>query len=669
MTRLVRLVVLAVAAGGLVAVPTRATAPPPTAPPPGAGTAVPVDSPVAGVVVTGQDLRITPGQRLHLELELRGDVQPTDTVYVDVAPILRRLDLQTVTDLDPTDSVSVDVATLGGAGARRTLDVPTEVLTAHDSTLTFDTPGLYAVRVALADQPLPSVTFVEVAGPSAATGALPVALVAGSAGGVTVDPDGTAHLDTEATRSIDSLTTALAACPAPMSVHLPAGVVEALGADEPRRRALAGALAGREVFSEPLLPLDASTAAATHQQEIFTTWLREGEDRANATLQLSTRRVVTLVDRPLSEPGAIMRRDLGSRLLLFTPAAFDVLPGTPGVFLDPTRVVAVGFASGTVLDATVPDRAIATILGSPSAPWSSPATTAASIVAQLLATRADLLASGADLTGRGVVVGTASLGVPPVAVLAELCRLVAATPELSPSRLGDLAGRLDPMTTGGDPLMVHLPATVSPLAARRTPAGDLRRQIAAVASMLPATDSRPAVWQHRLDVLPTTALDEHAAASLAASVQDDLADVLRAVVPPAPFNATLGGRSATLRLTIANTSDTPLRIRLHLSAGAAKVVFPDNDQIVELRPRSTTQVPAQIEARSNGRIPVLAELQTPQGDVVVGQPVPLTFTVNGLPGLGYLLSGAAGLILVTWWVRHHRRATSARRAGATLPGS
>ena len=58
------------------------------------------------------------------------------------------------------------------------------------------------------------------------------------------------------------------------------------------------------------------------------------------------------------------------------------------------------------------------------------------------------------------------------------------------------------------------------------------------------------------------------------------------------------------------------------------------------------------------------EVFTPLGDVHLAPPVPLTASVNALSGLGNLVTGAALLVLLTWWGRHVRTVRRRRRTAA-----
>lgn len=79
-----------------------------------------------------------------------------------------------------------------------------------------------------------------------------------------------------------------------------------------------------------------------------------------------------------------------------------------------------------------------------------------------------------------------------------------------------------------------------------------------------------------------------------------------------------------------------------------------------------------MEARSNGRFPVTLDVFPPLGDVRLGTPIPLTANVRGLSGLGNLVTGAALLVLLSWWFRHlqrNRRRRQSAKASDRHPSS
>jgi hypothetical protein len=113
-------------------------------------------------------------------------------------------------------------------------------------------------------------------------------------------------------------------------------------------------------------------------------------------------------------------------------------------------------------------------------------------------------------------------------------------------------------------------------------------------------------------------------------------------------------------ITLRNNADIPLTVVVRLSS--SKLLFPDGDQTVELPPNAFKEVRIAIEARSNGDFPVTLNVLTPLGKVAITDPVALTASIKALSGVGILLTGAALLILLTWWVRHFRRNRRGRHA-------
>ena len=58
---------------------------------------------------------------------------------------------------------------------------------------------------------------------------------------------------------------------------------------------------------------------------------------------------------------------------------------------------------------------------------------------------------------------------------------------------------------------------------------------------------------------------------------------------------------------------------------------------------------------------------TPSGSVI-GEPIVLTARVNALSGLGQLLTGAALVVLATWWFSHFRRKRRQRHSAPSRNG-
>ena len=76
-----------------------------------------------------------------------------------------------------------------------------------------------------------------------------------------------------------------------------------------------------QVLAEPQWPLDPSAAAAAGQGSLYTSWLRDGQDRLTSLglgPAIVTRSTI-FVDQPISVAGASLRRDQGAGLMVMTP--------------------------------------------------------------------------------------------------------------------------------------------------------------------------------------------------------------------------------------------------------------------------------------------------------------------------------------------------------------
>ena len=130
------------------------------------------------------------------------------------------------------------------------------------------------------------------------------------------------------------------------------------------------------------------------------------------------------------------------------------------------------------------------------------------------------------------------------------------------------------------------------------------------------------------------------------------------------------GRTGTLRLKLRNNADFPVSVRVRLGAASNKLTFPPEDAPRAGSRTTTTELKFEIKARSNGRFPVYLHAARPDDTGPnrrtrctsrPGSPPP----VYALSGLGNLVTGAALLILLSWWVHHIR---SSRRRKATEAG-
>lgn len=482
---------------------------------------------------------------------------------------------------------------------------------------------------------------------------LTVAMVMATHQPVVLDDNTNVVLDDATMAELTQLADVLEATSIPIAVRVPPALLAALPSAGPDGEALAQRLQGllphTELLSAPSLPLDPSLAAAAGQQALYTQWLRDGEDVLTRQGKTLTTRSIAIVDEPISQAGGALLRDLGARLLVLPVDWYDGLPDTLGGFTDTTQLVQVEVAPGVTVDATVVDRAIDNTLVRPT---STPVLTAILTTADLLAAR-EHIADGGDPARHGITLATPDLSVPPTETVRAITALIDTTPGLRPTTLKDLVGSTDQLLVDGTEAIVHPPEQVPGSIADRVATSDsLALEAASTLSMLPDGDPRPGTWTRLAGILPTSALTDQQVSTIAADLRGQYASIRNAVQLPAGFSFTLTGRKSVVPVKLHNTSDTPLKVRVLMSS--PKLLFPDPPQVVTLQPNEYTEIKIPIEARSNGRFPVSLEVFTPAGDVMLGQPVPLTASVNAISGLGNLVTGALLLVLLTWWVRYVR---------------
>jgi hypothetical protein len=346
-----------------------------------------------------------------------------------------------------------------------------------------------------------------------------------------------------------------------------------------------------------------------------------------------------------------MLRDLGARMLVMPPSLYDLLPHTLGGFTDSTQLVQIAVSNDVTVDAAVIDRFAQQTL---SQSTTTPQLTSIYAVADLLAARQQIADDGSDPRRHGITLATPDLGLPSPDLIKPFTTLLASTPGLRPTTLDDLSVRTDQLLNNGKPVVVGLPIDVAgDMAPRMNLTNQLALESASTSSMLPASDRRIGEWKHLVTYLPTGSIDDAQATRIADQMHADMLTVRNAVIPPTGFSFNLTGGKGAVPVSIRNNSTIPLTVRVRMSS--SKLIFPKGDQTVTLAPGTFTEVRVPMEARSNGRFPVTLDVFTPFGDANLGTQVPLTANVRGLSGLGNLVTGAALLVLLSWWFRHVQR--------------
>lgn len=557
------------------------------------------------------------------------------------------------------DAIDVDPAGVVTDEGTTTVTVPTETTHRTSSALQFPQPGLYPVVVDVrdGDQVMAELlTFVDLlaADTSDDPGSLNVSVVA-SVSAPPVIPGSTSS--TLLAQTLQALAD-LSAFPVkvPVAVAISPELLDRVGATT--RDSLRTLLSTNVVLSRPRIPLDPSAAVAAGKQALFTRLLREGEDEVTALGEtIASDRSLWLSSSQLTTGGAVLLRDLGTRLLVLPPSEYAAASGSIGAFTDTTQFVQTKLPDGTTVPTMVIDPILATRLRDQSGSLEQ---AAMYIAADLVAIRDQIASIESPVEGHTMIIGLDTGGVPNPTLLARVQELTAPTEAVRFVGLDRALRSTSTMMVGGAPLEIVLPLK-SPLdvSARLNTLDALAAQASSLASMLIADDGRATRWSTTIDVLSSTSLTPVEVYTTATALSAEFQTIIGAVIPRPAYAFTLTGRRTTIRIPIENTGDEPLRVLLRLSA--TKLTFPRGDMVVLLDPREITDVEIPVVARSNGNSAVTLEILTPDGSRQVAETLFLKARVRALTGLAQMLTGGGLLALFAWWVHHLRSTKRSRR--------
>jgi hypothetical protein len=567
-----------------------------------------------------------------------------------------------VTNVSSRATVPVTLTTDGDQTAF-TLSIPTSTSPDDQGALVLQRDGVYPITVQLLIDGTPVATadtFIDRL-PATRTdgGSMHVAVVADVA-----DP-GPAPTTTQlaaARTELQAIAQSATALAGTMTLRVPPVVMRHVMTDDPGLLStLRTALGSTEVLSLPAPTLDPSSAAAADLQDTFASSLGAGEDILGKVLPASLpQRSAWLIDGSISSSGAAMLRDpLGFDLLVFDHTVYDGLEGGIGGYHDRSlsfdvdvggRASLPGFvisASSHWLDRDQLDRDALT-----------PTDGAVRLMSELVVARNSL---GVE-RHRSVVLALPPGVAPDPEVAAALASFVGETPNFSLARLASLPASTDTMSVPGrGPEHVRLPAVAGPDLSERARRVTLTRLAAAsAASVLVGEQTQLDEWNASLDALLSTRVSDRTADAELDRVSAEARSTYSAVEAPRPFTFTLTGRRSTLRLNLRNTGTRDLHVIVRPSS--PKLRFPEGDESVVLRAGAITEVLIPVQAQTNGTSAIGIQIVTPFGNQTVQGPVVLTARVNALSGLGQVVTGAAILVLLSWWYGHFRRRRRVRRA-------
>ena len=253
---------------------------------------------------------------------------------------------------------------------------------------------------------------------------------------------------------------------------------------------------------------------------------------------------------------------------------------------------------------------------------------------------------------RGVVVAGSKHWSPSTASLNAVSAGLLSNPLLKSVSIADIFSTIPAERAGGRPL-VHRLAPVDTTSVPLPAASLIKTQQRLVAFTSFAGPGEPAnvALQNLLLAPNPTASRSANAAQLAASNQQMDAFIAK-VGTPISRTLTLTSRRAEVPMSFQNDTGRPLTVRLLLESD--RLTFPGgSDRVIDLAPNNTT-LQVTIISRSPGTFPLTLSVESVDGGIVIER-TRITVRSSVVSGIGILLTGAAGLFLVLWWVTHWRR--------------
>jgi hypothetical protein len=459
-----------------------------------------------------------------------------------------------------------------------------------------------------------------------------------------LQPDGSIQIGDGIRTQLTNLIAVLSVGAAPMSLHIAPELLDGLGrssnpADIALLAQLEPLLAVHELLTNTFVSFDPSSASRSLMKSEFAEQLESGR----AVLDAHNREGVisenvwfsrSLVD----DDGMKLLGESGIQSVVFTPQAAASI-GALDSYLKPYKSVV-----GNTLAIRVSDPGFAKTL---SGLYRNPVQQSFALAAEIVAQQQEIILAGGKPNERQLLLSSASGALPDRTIMVPLLLALARAPQLNLVGLS-AASLAEESTTA-----VVLPRTTRvDLASTNDVIAKLRSEVQSTSTMLPPDATQHALWKSSLLATSADTLDADEFARYVKGLRGQLRTLRLMVSVPDSLTFTLGSKLSDLRLQVRNESTVALSVKVELAS--AKLQFPQGPQIVTIAPNSAVDVVVPVQARANGSFPLNVILTTPDGLTQVGQPTRLTARVSALAGLGQVATGAAILILMSWWIAHWR---------------
>ena len=517
--------------------------------------------------------------------------------------------------------------------------------TARTNSLRLTKDGVYPIQISFVrdGQPISKLnTFVNFFNSSIETSRLPVSIASTVTTPLALAPNGTIVISDATRKQLSDLAQSLEGGAAPLSVQVSPEILDGLArstqpVDVDLLTRLQSAFTNHDLLRAPFVPLDPSSAKRTGRTNDFSQLrglgdeiieLRNGEKNLSPNIWFSN----VLVDAD----GAELLSGFNVHTVVLTPQAAAKI-GTLDNYAKPYRI-----SSDVAMRTT--DPLYATALTSNS---KSPVVTAYSLAAELLTQRQEVVDSGGVVSSNFVILSTTTGAPIDAALLAPLAVAIDRAPQLRLRALSSLP------RANSEATLVKVPRSNGVDVSVAGKASDaLTDEYASTSMMLPSDAPQYVAWTTSRLVMLDDRLSSDDFALYLKGFRNQLRLLRASVKVPQSLSFTLGGRKSDLRLQLRNDAAVDLTVSVEISS--AKLQFPDEDRIVTVPANGAIDLVIPVVARASGRFPIEVVLYTPDGMVQAGQRVQLTARVAAIAGLGLVVSGAATLVLLAWWLSHWR---------------
>ena len=517
--------------------------------------------------------------------------------------------------------------------------------TARTNSLRLTKDGVYPIQISFMQngQPVSKLTtFVNFFNSIIETARLPIAIASTVTTPLALAPNGTIAISDATRQQLTDLAQTLEGGAAPLSVQVSPEILDGLArstqpVDIDLLARLQTAFANHDLLRAPFVPVDPSSAMRTGRANDFLPMrdlgdeiieLRNGETNLSPNIWFSN----VLVDAG----GADLLSDSNVHTVVLTPQAAAKI-GTLDNYAKPYRI------SGDIALRTT-DPVFAKKL---SGNQINPVITAYSLAAELLAQRQEVIDGGGVLSSNFVILTTTSGAPINTALLASLAVAIDRAPQLRLRALSSLP------RANTEATLIDVPRSKGVDVSVAGKANDsLADEYASTSMMLPPDAPQHAAWTTSRLVMLDDRLSSDEFALYFKGFRNQLRMLRASVNVPESLSFTLGGRESDLRLQLRNDAAVDLTVSVEISS--AKLQFPNEERIVTVPANGAIDLVIPVVARASGRFPIAVVLYTPDGLVQAGQRVQLTARVAAIAGLGLVVSGAAALVLLAWWLSHWR---------------